>query len=59
MIDRKRQKKKINFKTVIYEIKLNVTLYLYLHKKDTPHFQVPPVSYSPETGENITMLEVK
>jgi len=44
---------------VIYENKLNVTLSLYLHKKDTPYLQVPPVSYSPETGENITILGVK
>jgi len=42
--------KKIHFKTVIYENKVNVTSPLYLHKKDTPYPQVPPVSYSPETG---------
>lgn len=28
-------------------------------KKDTPRRQVLPVSYSPETGENITVLEAE
>jgi len=42
---------------VIYENKVNITSSLYLHKKDKPHPQVPPVSYSPETGENITISE--
>jgi len=50
MHDRHNTTKKIHFKTVIYENKVNVTSLLYLHKKDTSHPLVPPVSYSPETG---------
>lgn len=30
-----------------------------LTQKDTPHPRVPPVSYSPETGENIAILEAE
>jgi hypothetical protein len=30
-----------------------------LTQNDTPHPQVPPISYLPETREDITMLEDK
>jgi len=55
----KRPKKKINFKGVIYENKVNITSSLYLHKKGTPHPQVLPVSYLPETVEIIIILEAE